>query len=157
MKFLTGALFLCLSANALSAVTGIYQQKKSIMVWSETIESCKESGGKWSTEDEVCELETADEAKVEKTNKGYKLSISTIGSNYHTCEFEGPATLAKNVLTSKVKAEEYNPKTDKFDVVTCTVKATIKNNVMSISTNQKCQSFCGANAWLDASDLTKVK
>lgn len=157
MKFVVGALFLCLSVNALAGVTGIYRAKKTIIVWSETKESCKESGGKWQAEEDVCELATADEAKVEKTPSAYKLSISTIGSNYHTCEFEGPAILSKDVLTSKVKVEEYIPSTDTLEVSTCVVTATIHKNKLSISTNQKCQSFCGANAWLDASDLKRIK
>jgi hypothetical protein len=28
---------------------------------------------------------------------------------------------------------------------------------MSIKTNQHCQSFCGANAWLDSTELKKIK
>lgn len=146
-----------LSSFAATNLAGTYRAEKEIMVMSESKESCLESQGRWETEEEVCILSTADEAKVKKTSKGYTISISTIGSNYHTCEFEGSAKLVGKTLVSKVKAEAYDYEKDEIVKVICEVKADIKNGEMSVSTNQKCQSFCGANAWLDVDGLKKVK
>jgi hypothetical protein len=65
--------------------------------------------------------------------------------------------LKNNTIISRVVAEEYDSKKDHMVKVICEIRAKIIKNVMSITNNNHCQSFCGANAWLEASDLKKVK
>lgn len=159
MKLFFSSLMILSSLGAFAAgdITGTYKKDIQIMVMSETKESCHESQGHWNEDEEICILDTANEAKIEKTTAGYNLHVITVATNYHTCEFEGPAKLVKNTLTSKVVTEEYDPATDRMVKVTCEVKAVLKNGKLNIGTNQKCQSFCGANAWLEVDELKKVK
>lgn len=159
LKLFVTALVLTTTATAFGAenIIGKYKAEKEIIVMSETKESCEGSEGRWQAEDEVCILKTSDDAEVSKSGKGLKLHVSTIGSNYHTCEFEGAARLVKNTLISRVVTEEYNHSTGQMVNVTCEVRAKIVAGEMEIKTNEHCQSFCGANAWLEVDGLKKVK
>ena len=158
-KILIAALFIFYSLNALCSenIVGKYQHNKEVMVMTESRESCESDGGNWQIDEEYCFFSAADEARIITKKGQLQLNVSTIGSNYHTCEFEGPATLKNNTIISRVVAEEYDSKKDRMVKVICEIRAKIIKNVMSITNNNHCQSFCGANAWLEASDLKKVK
>jgi hypothetical protein len=138
---------------------GKYTTKHQVYaMYNNTAKKCKAEGGQWIKKDSACVVNVSDEAKVQRDGDAFSLQITTIATNFHMCEFEGTAKLIGNKLVSKVATEEYNNDTGEIEAATCILTATLSQagKKMSISTNQKCRSFCGANGWLDV-DLTKVK
>ena len=160
MKLLVVALFstLAFAAHA-KGIEGTYSVEKPTMVWATSEDDCLADKGIWHREDEVCELTVQDSVEVKKSGQKYNLDIVTIGSNYHMCAFQESAQLiGSNKLVSKVEAEEYSPETGELKKVQCVVTATLnKKGQMNLTNNGHCQSFCGANAWLEASGLEKAK
>jgi hypothetical protein len=147
-----------LSSFAASPI-GKYTQKHQVMaMYNNTAKKCKADGGKWIKKDAVCVVNVTDDAEVKADGDQFSLHITTIATNFHTCEFEGPASLVGNKLISKVETETYNYETGEIEPAVCELTATLSQagKKMSISTNEKCRSFCGANGWLDV-ELTKVK
>ena len=123
-KFLIAALIIFYSLNALCSenIVGKYRYNKEVMVMSESQESCESDGGNWQIDEEYCLFSTADEAQIINEKGQLQLNVSTIGSNYHSCEFEGPATLKNNTLISRVVTEEYDSKKDRMIKVICEVR-----------------------------------
>lgn len=163
MKLLLVGLLTTLTFNAfaggIKSIEGEYAAKKTIVVWSTSEDECLADKGSWNSEDDVCELPTQDNVEVKKMGRNYELLVSTIGNNYHMCEYKQSAKLvAPNKLISRVKAEEYNYETDSIGKVECVVTAVVDaKGAMVVSNNGHCQSFCGVNSWLEAAPLIKVK
>ncbi len=160
MKLLLATLIstFALSAFAAPSINGNYKAKKLISVWSITKEECKVEKGRWDSLESYCLLKVEDTASIRKDGKDYRLHVTTTGANYHSCEFDGPATLEKpDTLVSSIKTEVYNSDSGRPEKTICKVTATFGKQGMQISTNLKCQGFCGANTWLDVTGMKKVK
>ncbi len=136
-------------------IQGQYGHEKEVSVFSENSSTCEDDGGKWKMDEEACHFEAKDKVIIRKKGSQFQLQISTIGSNFHTCEFVAPAKLLGSSLIATKMSEEYDPRSGQLIEVQCEVKATVENNHLEITTNQHCQSFCGANAGLDVKRLTK--
>jgi hypothetical protein len=160
MKFIILSISVLFSLSSFAATpVGKYTQKHQVMaMYNNTAKKCKADGGKWIKKEQICVVNVSDDAEVIADGEGFSLHITTIATNFHSCEFEGPATLVGNALVSKVATEEYNSETGEIEPATCELTATLSQagKKMSIATNNKCRSFCGANGWLDV-ELTKVK
>lgn len=138
------------AAQALS-VEGQYRAPKEVMSYTGDESECKEMKGKWHLDEQVCQIKSEDTAELKKIKGKLTLSISTIGSNFHSCHFEGHAEVDKNTVIAAALGEEYRSETDSVVDVECVVTAKIsKKGKMSVTTNSHCQSFCGANSWLEA-------
>lgn len=152
-------MFISISAFAALDPVGKFQNKHLVLAQMYTSKAeCVADNGRWVKSDEMCFFETSDDAVVTKEGDNFKLTVSTITSNLHMCEFSAPAVLVGNVLISEVPVDEYNSENGETTPETCIVSAELSNHgkTMSITTNQKCQSFCGANASLEV-NLKKVK
>jgi hypothetical protein len=160
MKILLLSLSFCLSLTAFAtSPVGKYTQKHKVLaMMNNTPTKCKRDGGVWDKKEKMCLVSTSDDAEVVAADDGYSLHITTMATNYHSCEFEGSAILAGNKLISQVPSDEYNTITEQIESTTCILTAELTNagKKMSITTNGKCRSFCGANGWLEV-ELTKVK
>jgi hypothetical protein len=152
---------LAFSAQVFAGVNpaGKYKNVHEIMAaMYSTKKDCVDDGGKWIKADGVCVMKTSDNAEVTRIGNDFNILITTVATNMHTCEFEGAAVLKGNTLVSEVASEEYNYETSQIESTTCVVEAVLSNagKNMSIKTNGKCRSFCGANGWLEV-NLKKVK
>ena len=161
MRLILAALLSSISLSAFAAapsMVGTYKVKKLISAWSISKEECKSEKGRWDNLESYCLIKVEDTAAVRKAGKNYRLHVTTTGANYHSCEFDGPAVLKKpNALVSSIKTEVYNFDTGRPEKAVCMVTATLTSKGMEISTNLKCQGFCGANSWLDVSGMKKDK
>lgn len=161
MKFILFALITLVSASSFASPdpVGTYKNKhKFFAQMYENKTACKADHGHWLKEESVCEFTTSDTAEVTREGNQFSLAVTTLESNFHTCEFQGPATLSGNTLVSKAEAEDYNPETGQIETVECRVSAELssRGKSMSITTNGKCQSYCGANGTLEV-ELRKVR
>lgn len=138
-----------------AGIQGQYSNEKEVIVFSENRSSCENDGGSWQMDQETCLFEAMDKVIVKKKGKEFEIQVNTVGSNFHTCEFIAPAKLNQNTLIASALSEEYNPKSGQLIEVLCEIKATIENNRLQITSNQHCQSFCGANAGLEVKLLLK--
>jgi hypothetical protein len=157
--FLTLTVFISINAFAAINPAGKYQNKHQVLAQMYTSKKdCLADKGHWIKADEMCLFDTSDDAIVTKEGNNFHLLVTTIASNLHMCEFSAPATLVGNVLISEIAVDEYNSENGETVPETCILSAELTNNgkAMSITTNQKCQSFCGANGTLEI-DLKKVK
>ena len=157
--FLTLSVFISINAFAAINPVGKFQSKHQVLAQMYTNKAeCVSDNGHWVKSDEMCLFDTSDDAAVTKEGENFKLTVTTITSNLHMCEFSAPAVLVGNILVSEVSVDEYNSENGETIQASCIVSAELSNNgkAMSITTNQKCQSFCGANASLEV-DLKKVK
>ncbi len=157
--FLTLSVFISINAFAAINPVGNFQNKHQVLAQMYTNKSdCETDNGQWMKSDEMCLFNTSDDASVTKEGENFKLSVTTITSNLHMCEFSATAVLVGKTLVSEVSVDEYNMENGETITTSCIVSAELSKNgkAMSITTNQKCQSFCGANASLEV-DLKKVK
>lgn len=159
MKLLLAALLssVALSAFAAPSIIGNYKSNKLISAWSITKEECKNEKGRWDSLESYCLIKVEDTASIRKAGKNYRLHVTTTGANYHSCEFDGPAVLTKpDTLVSSIKTEVYNFDSGRPEKAVCKVTANFTKKGMQISTNLKCQGFCGANSWLDVTGMKKA-
>lgn len=158
MKLLLALAMTILAFSAMAAsVEGQYKASKEVMSYTGDEEECESSKGKWLLDEQVCVFKSEDSAELKRTKGILTLSISTVGSNLHSCQFDGSATINGSTITARAKGEEYSSEVDSIITTECVVTAKVsKKGKMSVSTNSHCQSFCGANAWLEV-DLQKIK
>jgi hypothetical protein len=158
MKIRIAILSAFLFLVVLSALAAVMQMDgnfvsahKTYVVGYEDEAACAADQGSW--DGEACYFDVEDSVAVTKTNNGYSLSVETIGSNAHVCNFEGEAQIASaKELVSSVKTEEEREDDNgnwSSVPVTCSVSVTYKDsNTISVTNNGNCGSFCGARAWL---------
>lgn len=109
--------------------------------------SCVADGGKWL--EEYCSMPASNDVEVTYKNGKHELSVSTIGVNLHMCNFDGPAKrVGSRTLKASQKADYWNGKDWVPGVCEVTVKYA-NDKTVAVSSNGKCQSFCGANAYLE--------
>ncbi len=157
MKTLT---ILCLMLSASSALavtpskmTGEFIEKHSIAMMMYQEEECKTAGGSW--DGEICIIDTEDSVKVTRAGGKFGVAVDTVGNNAHSCSFAGKAErLNDKTLVSSVKSEYFDGKEWKKGVCKVTVKYA-NDNTVNVSTNGKCESFCGAHARLELSSAKR--
>lgn len=112
---------------------------------------CKTDGGKYS--EGLCIFKNGG-ATVEitkKDNGNYNFSFTSIGTNFHTCDYSGEAKVLNSVQLLSTDAESEYP-----EGCEVTVAFTSKDK-LAVITNGKCSSLCGANMALDEDELKRVK
>lgn len=142
------------SAEVLSGleVTGTFKASRPFYAFNyNSSEDCNADGGEY--EDGVCLFKDGGATvEIKKNAEGsFDLAISSVGTNFHLCDYQGTATVKNKVqLTSNDKNADY-PGECVVDVL-----FTSKDS-LSITTNGKCQDYCGANMELDQDNATRVK
>ncbi len=153
MKVFVLALALTTMAYANSSV-GLYTSLGEVMVMSASGSKaeCNKVGGRLEGRgrDAACFVKTEDKVQIKRVRGMLRLSVSTVGTNLHMCEFEAIAIQRGPVITSRLKSQKYDPETDSFKPVICVVTGELseEGQKISISSNENCQEFCGANAWI---------
>lgn len=142
---------LALSATAYASAlnyAGKFSEVHDIMIVGyENEADCTSDNGKW--EQDMCLFETSDDVEVNEAVD--VLTVEIVGTNAHTCSYEGPiVSKTLNTLVSQVESDEWNETTGDFEKATCEVTATYSDNgnAVAIDNNGKCRSFCGARAHL---------
>ena len=156
-------LILSTNAFAVSQPEGTFASRTATWYFAESREACLKSGGKPMGEDDEggqkeevkadeeepmpveCVIPVDDTATVTRENGELKLAITTWGSNTHSCNYEGKATLAGNVLTSEERIDDSEDGKPRFCKVT--VKYLDENTVTVDADAEACRWFCGARAW----------
>ena len=161
MKIITAFVSLIIAANLYAAISngmtyiGTYAQPgQTFMMGYMDQATCVEDRGDWDTDMELCFFDIEQIVEVTGSSQGYNVVVATWGSNAHSCVFEGAVTeVLPNALVSKVPTEVYENGT--FVPGVCEVTVTYENDVtVNVSTNGKCQTFCGARAWLEMGPAT---
>ena len=151
MKLAISILAMSLSLAVNANVEGTYKHVRPFAVFNYQEQDCKEEGG--SFDDGVCFFKDGGSTiEIKNNTKGsFDLSITSVGTNFHFCDYQGEATQAgPKRLTSNDFNAEY-PGTCELNVFV-TSKDTI-----AIETNGKCQDYCGANMSLDIENATRKK
>ena len=113
-------------------------------------ETCETDGGIYDGNLCIFQGGTTIEIMNHSLNK-YKLSISSIGTNLHFCDFQGEG------LLKGIKQIVYTAKKDEESKDCKIVIKFKKNDSLAIITNGKCQYYCGANMSLDVGNAIRVK
>ncbi|NCN28361.1 hypothetical protein GW915_12400 [bacterium] len=120
-----------------------YASPTTSFYYTENESECLENGGIEYNEG-VCVVEVEDIVELQKQNASnrYVVSVSTWGSNLHSCNFEGIGKLQGNQIISR--------ETSGFeDGQYCTVAVNLidAETVNVVATGDDCRNFCGARAW----------
>lgn len=142
--FFLSVLAFGLSANAFSPATGKFEYKHDVVLIGYHNEvDCKADQGKW--DGDYCRFDGSDSVEVGTTDTPgeFLLSISTVGTNSHTCDFQAPAKLVKaHLLIAEVKTEE--------GLCQVLVKYSRNRNSVSVEATNACRvNNCGMRAGLD--------
>lgn len=149
MKFLILALLaLPTNANWFSGVGEYSLPHKIAFMNYETAEACAEDGGTF--EDELCWMDASDDISVVDDGAGeLDVSVFTITTNAHMCEFEGKGKFtAEGTIVASAPTEIWDG--DNSVPAVCDVTLTfVDGNTVNVSNNGNCAYFCGARASLD--------
>lgn len=118
--------------------------------------SCTADQGEW-VEDLGCSFAGEDTVEVSKDLN--TVSVETVTTNGHTCSVEATVkTIEPDMIIAETPSDEYNDTTGEFETVTCqlTVKYSDANETVAVSSNGKCQSFCGARAIPEIEDAKRT-
>lgn len=157
MKTLTILSVLLSSAAAFAVtpaqMTGKFTDPKEIaIIGYRDAASCTADHGIWN--EDFCVFRAEDRLDVTSKGGRFKISVETISTNAHTCSFEAPALRDGNRLVASVKAENFEG--GKWVDAICTVTVSYKSkDAVSVDTNGKCQSFCGARGLMEFSAKRK--
>ena len=114
-------------------------------------QACQQDGGVYN--DGLCVFQDGGSTiEVKKNNDGkYDLSISSVGTNMHLCDYEGEAVdlNAAQIISHGTTDEDGN----RCEIVV----AYTSNDTLSVITNGKCQYYCGANMSLDVENAKRSK
>lgn len=135
---------------------GAYKAKHEIgLMYVTNAAQCTEEGGEWSGsgEDGLCIVKDAADTidiRVEKTPvKKVTVNITAVGTNIHTCEFQGQAVALKDGrLLAKAETETDDGQPTTCDVIISKDKNGIFSKVVK-GKEEACAGFCGANMSLD--------
>ncbi|MDD4974211.1 MAG: hypothetical protein PHY93_07650 [Bacteriovorax sp.] len=113
--------------------------------------ACEEDGGVYN--DGLCVFQDGGSTiEIKKNNNGkYDLSVSSVGTNMHLCDYEGEAIdlNAVQIISKDTVGDEAN----RCEIVV----AFTSNDTLSVITNGKCQDYCGANMSLDVENAKRSK
>lgn len=120
--------------------------------------ACEADKGEWVDEG-ICSFQSEDSVTVLPGENGqFDVAVETVATNAHMCSFEGSARAeAPGRLVATADGDEWNDAKGDFEKATCELTVTYKNsaNSVSVSTNGKCRSFCGARAVLAIENATR--
>lgn len=139
-------------------VTGRFQQDFFIaVVGYESAAKCSADQGRW--DEGYCWFPASNQVRIASTGTGYNLSIETVATNAHTCEFSALAKrFPDGVLVASLPSEEYDPRSGGFVKATCEVTVSFADaDTVNVTNNGKCQSFCGARASLVVTGAKRVR
>lgn len=140
---------------ATKQVEGLYAEPTHTWYFAESRKSCLEDGGKPIDQEDTtvtggegeemdgpieCIVPADNTVTVEKSENDYQLSITTWGSNTHSCNFEGKAKLDGDILVSEENIMEEG-------ICRIEVKFLTADSVTVSSTGDSCRLLCGARAW----------
>jgi hypothetical protein len=107
--------------------------------------ACEADKGNW--DGQYCIYDAEDTVAVTKTGSTYKVAISTVTNNAHSCDFQGTGSLkAKNVIVASAPTGEAGK--------ACSVRLTYAADgtlTTAALSEDNCAYFCGMNARLDVS------
>lgn len=131
-----------------------YAHKIPMLSYSDR-KTCEADDGTW--QDNFCVFDVEDSVVVQKTEKGYSIEAMTVASNAHTCQFSGDAGLVNDdVIVASTIAEEFDEKKNDWQKTICTVAITyLSLNEISLTTNEKCRTYCGMRANLYIQKATR--
>lgn len=98
---------------------------------------------------------------IRNANLTYLVTISTVGSNYSTCDFSAKAEIASQNPITLIASQSSldvvrNDRGEWVETpVTCQVSLVYKGDGVSAETNNGCRAFCGTGASLEVSDAKK--
>ena len=119
---------------------------------------CQKNHGQWL--DDLCTVKTEDTVKIQSQGNGkFSVSILTVGSNFHSCSYNGEATVANQVqLLSEQPTTQYvfDPNTQDAKAIptTCSVRIQFQNpNTLSVFSSGNCDELCGVSGTFDTEGL----
>lgn len=149
------ALSLLFSVVSASAVEkeGTFEVVRPAFMRGYDSKACKTDGGVYLG-DGLCKFEngggaTAEVKATAEDKDSFLISLSSVGTNAHMCDFSGKATRVSDYhLLSLNNGDEGKCEVSVFYTSPETI---------AIKTNGECSEFCGANMMLDEENLTRVK
>ncbi len=164
MKSLLLASLLVLTHSAFAVESAsektVYEMPHQIALQNLTTpKECKNEDGKWSKEDDMCFADAADVLTIEKSAANLKVSISTITTNGHQCEFESEKAVQNTdgTISASAASSIYDENGNESPAL-CDVNVKFNKNGTASATPvayEPCQMFCGANASLDIDGAVK--
>jgi len=152
MSLVLALLSLPVFANWFSG-EGFYSLEHEIAVVSyEDSASCETDNGKWNKEEEICYFSASNDVEISLRLDGdLDVRVSTISTNFHTCDFEGVGKwqeggfiLAKGILDASAQDN-------------CELKLEfVTGDEVNVITNEQCSYYCGANAGLEFPSAKRV-
>ncbi len=139
-----------LTATATIKYAGTFRYPHPVLMLAyQDRETCRKDGGSWH--DDACHMDGEDRLEISRLPgkaKGFRVYVTTLGGNAHTCEFTGTGTVAKpGVITARSE-----------DSPGCLVTVTYSGpDAVSVSATGECRYFCGANASLDIEKAKRGK
>lgn len=138
-------------ADAQSNKAGVFRDVQSYKTSVLDAKSCKKSGGDYLKSEKLCLLKDGGTTiEISKTEPGkYYLSISSVGTNSHTCGYEGEAqeTNSNQIVSKEVSESE-----------PCEVTVSFKDeNTISVDTNENCKESCSYEMSMDTENAHRVK
>lgn len=124
---------------------------------------CESDKGIWS-EEEFCVFKSENKLSVKpiEGTKKYEVEISTITTNFHTCDYSGEGQAVVSDDSIKIKTSqpstdyEQNEKGEYVAVdVMCELEIIYQGEFASVTSNGKCSDFCGARAFLEISQAQR--
>jgi len=110
--------------------------------------SCTADKGEW--EDGLCFMEASDDISVKKNGDEYDVSVFTITTNAHMCQFEGKGVWTQDGILASAPTEIWDG--EKSVPAVCEVLLTyVDGNTVDVSNNGQCSEFCGMRASLEIS------
>jgi hypothetical protein len=143
----------------LSQYVGTYSEKHDVVMMNYANRAaCQKDKGQWIQG--LCHFDGSNELVVKVENDSYVMSVTTVTTNGHTCDFEAPAKL----VSGKLVAEDadglgWDEVKNEMVTKTCVVTATFSPDGLSASVdeNNNCRNSCGANALLSIGKAVKVQ
>lgn len=118
-----------------------------------SVAECREDGGVFDIMEGYCEfLDGGSTVEIKKiSDEKYSVAISSVGRNFHICDYQAEATkLNAAQLISETK--------DEYSNEVCKVELRFTNkNTLSVVTSSECSAYCGAGMSLDIEDAKRSK
>jgi hypothetical protein len=131
-------------ADGVSRHEGFFVSPTKTFYYVEDPEDCRADGGTY--EDGMCVIDIDDTVTIVAIDKKtFDVSVTTWGSNTHSCNFEEKGKLvSKNEILAIGVFDNGEDGTEK-----CRLRIRYKNNnqISVRATDRACRYYCGARAW----------
>lgn len=115
-----------------ASLVGAWTEPVTVPVFSYTdAAACAADGGAWR--DDACQVDAANTVTIGPDGA---LSVSILGTNAHTCEFDGALRAAGGAWIADGEAG-------------CRVTVNLRDGALSLENNGRCEAYCGARAFLE--------